>query len=276
PSSIRTAIIFDIRIVYRRRNPDTRGPSAGRRTSTGAAGRSPRRRSEVGGEQPEHHLVHPASLDEHLLAAPALHPKADARVHAEPSFIGRVAGEADLVKVERLERVTAEQADRLGAEAASPAFLAADDDAERRVPVDGVDRVQPAVADVLLVLARHDREDLIARRVEPADVLARARLGVRPAADAERAPHLGVVEPGVANRRVILLERPEVDLRPDQVGVPHEGSLAVPRRRFTVPRSTLVDNPPAARFLRRHARGPTARRPSRAGTRRLARRDLRG
>src|SRR5207237_5569162 len=87
---------------------------------------SPRRRPELAREQPEHDLVHPASLDEHLLAASALHLKADARIHSEPSLIDRVAGEADLVEVERLEGVTAEQAERLGAEAASPAFLAAD------------------------------------------------------------------------------------------------------------------------------------------------------
>src|SRR5438309_157681 len=95
-------------------------------------------------------IVAAAALVGGALAAPALHLEADPCVRSEPPFIVRVAREADLVEVEGLEGVSAEQCHRLGAEATSPAVRAADDDAECGVPVDGVDRVQTGVADVLL------------------------------------------------------------------------------------------------------------------------------
>src|SRR5436189_52366 len=79
--------------------------------------------------------------------------------------LGRVAREADLVQIERGERVAAEQRDRLGAEALPPLVLPPDDDAERRVAVDGVDLVEPAVPDVDAALAGHDGERLVTARV---------------------------------------------------------------------------------------------------------------
>src|SRR5439155_25528328 len=62
---------------------------------------------------------------------------------------------------------------------------------------------------------------LVAARIARADPLARARLGVRDVAHGERPPDLGIVQPGVALGGVGLLERAEVDLRADQVGVAH-------------------------------------------------------
>src|ERR1043166_8229186 len=92
-------------------------------------GCSPQRHPQLASEEAEDDLVHPAPLDEHLLAAPALHLEAEPRVGSQSPFIGRVARQTDLVEVEGLEGVTAEQRHRLGAEAASPAVGATDDDA---------------------------------------------------------------------------------------------------------------------------------------------------
>src|SRR5207244_1461668 len=151
----------------------------------------------------------------------ALGREAGARVEPEAALVGRVAGEADLVQVEAVEGVPAEERDRLGAEALAPLILAADDDAEPRVAVDGVDLVEPAVPDVELALARHDGEHLVAAWIERADPGARARLRVRDGPHGERPPHVRIVQPGVALGGVGLLERAEVDLRPHQVGVAH-------------------------------------------------------
>src|SRR5207244_5462971 len=119
------------------------------------------------------------------------------------------------------EGVPAEERDRLGTEALAPLILPADDDAEPRVTVDGVDLVEPAVPDVEPALVRHDGEHLVAARIERADPGARARLRMRGGPYREGPPHVGIVQPGVALGRIGLLERAEVDLRPDQVGVAH-------------------------------------------------------
>src|SRR5439155_408089 len=89
--------------------------------------------------------------------------------------------------------------------------LPPDGEAERRVAVDGVDLVEPAVPDVDAALARHDGERLVTARVERADPRARARLRVRDAAHGEGPPDVGIVQPGVALGGVGLLERAEVD-----------------------------------------------------------------
>src|SRR5204862_77623 len=82
---------------------------------------------------------------QHQLASAALGCEPGARVETEAALVGGVAGQADLVQAEAVEGVPAEERDRVAAEALAPLLLPPDHDAERRVAVDGVDLVEPAV-----------------------------------------------------------------------------------------------------------------------------------
>src|SRR5436190_4976627 len=92
---------------------------------------------ELPPKKPHPDLIHVPPLDEPVLPEPPLGLESELRVHLQRALVRRVDREADLVQVQRLEPVAAEERGRLRPETLIPVVFPADHDPELGVPVDG-------------------------------------------------------------------------------------------------------------------------------------------